>query len=164
MDEPGSVVIRDAVPADLPGVARIYAWQTQHGYATFDTEPRPSADWREHLDGPHPFLVAVRDDVVLGFAYAGAFRSRPAYHRTVETTVYLDREAIGHGLGGRLYDVLLERLRAEGRHTALAMIALPNPASVGLHESRGYVPAGTLRQVGDKLGRLIDVGVWQLLL
>lgn len=159
-----TVIIRDATEPDLPFVAEIYAYESLYAYSTFETEERPLADWRHKLASGDPFVVAVDGGQVLGFAYASPFRDRPAYHRTRETSVYLHRAARREGLGTRLYDALLARLRDGGCHTALALIALPNPGSVRLHESAGFASAGTLREVGDKQDRLIDVAVYQLML
>lgn len=158
------LTIRDAVAADLEQVAAIYAYESLHAYSTFETEPRPAGAWEEKLHSGDAFLVAVEAERVLGFAYASPFRPRPAYHRTRETSVYVHRDARGRRLGSLLYDALLTRLRADGVHTALAVIALPNDASVRLHEQAGFAHAGTLREVGDKLGRMIDVGIWQAIL
>ncbi|MFL6154950.1 MAG: GNAT family N-acetyltransferase [Marmoricola sp.] len=158
------VTIRDAVEADLPFVAEIYAYESLYAYSTFETEERPLADWAHKLGTGDPFVVAVDGGVVLGFAYASPFRDRPAYHRTRETSVYLHRAARREGLGTRLYDALLARLRDGGFHTALALIALPNPGSVTLHERYGFELTGTMREVGDKQDRLIDVGIFQLML
>lgn len=157
------VTIRDVTEADLEQVAAIYAYESQHAYSTFETVPRPASTWAPKLTSGEVFLVAVRGEQVLGFAYASPFRDRPAYHLTRETSVYVHREARGLRLGSRLYDALLPRLRDQGIHTALALIALPNEASVRLHTRAGFAHAGTMREVGDKLGRMIDVGVYQAL-
>ena len=156
--------VRDANDADLPAVAEIYAYETAHSYSTFETEERPVEAWAHKLHGSYPFLVAEEDGTVLGYAYASEFRDRPAYHRTVETSVYLHRDARGRRLGSLLYDALLARLVADGFHTALALIALPNDPSVRLHERTGFALVGTLREVGDKQDRMIDVGVYQRML
>jgi phosphinothricin acetyltransferase len=156
--------VRDATEADLPAVAEIYAYETHFSYSTFETEERPLQAWAHKLRGHYPFLVAEEDGAVLGYAYASEFRDRPAYHRTVETSVYVHRDARGRRLGSALYDALLARLTADGYHTALALIALPNDPSVRLHERAGFVHAGTMREVGDKQDRMIDVGIWQILL
>lgn len=156
--------IRDAVEADLNAISAIYAYESENAYSTFETQPRPLSDWQHKLHTGDPFVVAVSENQVLGFAYASPFRDRPAYHLTRETSVYLDRPARGAGTGTRLYAELLARLRASGAHTALALIALPNPGSVRLHEQYGFELAGTMREVGDKHGRLIDVGIYQLML
>lgn len=160
--------VRDATEADLPLIAEIYTYESLHSYSTFETEERPLPVWQHKLHGPYPFLVAVEgepgDERVLAYAYASEFRDRPAYHRTVETSVYAHRDARGRRLGSLLYDALLARLADDGFHTALALIALPNDASVRLHERAGFTLVGTMREVGDKLGRMIDVGIYQRML
>ena len=160
----GEVHVRDATEADLATIAAIYAFETRYTYSTFETEERPLQAWRHKIHGHYPFLVAEEEGTVLGYAYATEFRDRPAYHRTVETSVYIDREARGRGVGSQLYDALLARLAAAGFHTALALIALPNDASVRLHERAGFELVGTMREVGDKQERMIDVGVYQRML
>lgn len=160
----GAVHVREATESDLPTIAAIYAYETRYTYSTFETEERPLQAWRHKLHGHYPFLVAEEDGSVLGYAYASEFRDRPAYHRTVETSVYIDREARGRGIGSALYDALLARLAGSGFHTALALIALPNDASVRLHERAGFELVGTMREVGDKQERMIDVGVYQRML
>ncbi|MFL6060264.1 MAG: GNAT family N-acetyltransferase [Marmoricola sp.] len=158
------ITIREATEADLPYVAEIYTYESLHAYSTFETEERPAEVWAHKLGTGDPFLVAVDGGQVLGFAYASPFRDRPAYHRTREVSVYLHRAARGEGLGARLYDALLPRLVEAGFHTALALIALPNKASVALHENAGFELAGTMREVGDKMERMIDVGIYQKML
>ena len=158
------VTIREATGDDLEQVAAIYSFESEHAYSTFETEPRPASTWEPKLQAPDPFLVATDGAQVLGFAYASPFRDRPAYHLTRETSVYVHTGARGRRVGSRLYAALLPRLRAQGMHTALALIALPNEASVRLHEQAGFALTGTMREVGDKLGRMIDVGVFQAML
>jgi L-amino acid N-acyltransferase len=160
----GDVHVRDATEADLPAVAEIYAHETLSSISTFETEERPLQAWRHKLHGHYPFLVADDDGAVPAYAYAAEFRDRPAYHLTVETSVYVHREARGRRLGSLLYDALLTRLAEQGFHTALALIALPNDPSVRLHERTGFEHVGTIREVGDKLDQMIDVGVYQLML
>lgn len=160
----GTVVIRDAGQSDLQRIADIYTFESENAYSTFETQARPLEDWLRKIDGPDPFLVALTDDGVVGFAYASAFRDRPAYHRTRETSIYLDRGSRRRGLGTLLYAALLDRLRTNGLHTALALIALPNQGSVRLHEQHGFGLVGILREVGDKQDRLIDVGIYQAML
>jgi L-amino acid N-acyltransferase YncA len=160
----GTITIRDAIEADLPHVAEIYTYESLYAYSTFETEERPLTEWEHKLESGDPFVVAVDGGQVLGFAYASPFRDRPAYHRTREVSVYLHRAARGERLGTRLYEELLPRLVAGGFHTALALIALPNKASVKLHERAGFELTGTMREVGDKQDRMIDVGIYQLML
>jgi phosphinothricin acetyltransferase len=99
---------------------------------------------------------------VLGFAYSGWFRPRPAYGRTRETSIYLHRDARGQGLGRALYGDLLNRLRGDGMHLAVAVIAQPNPASVALHEGLGFDVVGTFSEIGEKFGRYVDTRWYQL--
>lgn len=159
-----TVTIRDAAAADLAAVSAIYAYESEHAYSTFETQPRPIGYWQEKLNSGDPFVVAVRDDLLLGFAYASPFRDRPAYHRTRETSVYLGQGVRGLGTGTRLYTALIKRLREADFHTALALIALPNEGSVRLHLQHGFELVGVMREVGDKQDRLIDVATYQLML
>lgn len=159
------IAITDATEADLAQVAEINAWYVEHTVATFETTPRPLESWQQKLADGDPFLVASEGPLVLGYAYSGQFRERAAYHLSHETTVYLRPGGYGRtGLGTQLYTALLDRLRDRGLHTALALVALPNEASVRLHLRCGFVHAGTIREVGDKHGRLIDVGMYQAML
>jgi len=99
---------------------------------------------------------------VLGVAYASIWNGRGAYAWTVETTVYVAQSAQRRGVGDALYSALLARLRSQGYHLALALIALPNDASIGLHKRHGFRRAGQLSEAGYKLGGWRDVGLWQL--
>lgn len=152
--------IRDATADDLGAVGAIYEHEALHGIATFDAVGRSHEFWADKLAGP--LLVAELSGAVGGFAYASTYRPRPAYDRTREVSVYVAESARGQGVGRALYGELLDRLRGAGAHTALAVIALPNDASVRLHESFGFVHRGTIREVGWKFGRWIDTGFWQL--
>ncbi|WP_062465346.1 GNAT family N-acetyltransferase [Demequina soli] len=168
-------MIRDANPAaDAARLADIYNHYVAVDTATFETDP-VSADemWArmERLQGRGlPYLVAERDGVVVGYAYAGPYRDRAAYRHTLEATVYLDASVRRGGVGTELYTALLARLRGlEGSEHApvrsvLGVIALPHPGSVALHERFGFTHVGTIREAGYKLDRWIDVGIWQLTL
>lgn len=160
-----SLTIRVATSDDIDGIAAIYAREVREGTATFDTEPPSPEAWLAKLSSGEAgdfFLVAVEGDRVAGYAYSSSYRARPAYRHTRETSVYLAPEYAGRGVGRNLYDDLLPRLREAGVHTAVAGIALPNDASVRLHESVGFTPVGVMREVGFKFDRWIDVGWWQL--
>ncbi|GAB3855201.1 GNAT family N-acetyltransferase [Nocardioides maradonensis] len=160
------VVIRSATDADLDAVAAIYGREVVEGHATFDIAPPPRSAWEAKLASAHPgdhFLVAVAEEV-LGFAYSSAYREKGAYDGTRETTIYLAPAAGGRGLGRRLYDELLDRMREAGVHTALACLAVPNEASEALHLACGFERVGVMREVGRKFDRWIDVAWWQRVL
>lgn len=156
-------MIRGAHAGDAGAIAAIYAPEVLEGVATFELDP-PGADEiarRMAAGASMPWLVWDEAGAVLGYAYASAYRARAAYRRTVETTVYVARAAQGRGIGRRLYAALLERLTAEGFTQALGVIALPNDASVALHEALGFRQVARLERVGYKFGRWLDVGYWQ---
>lgn len=156
--------IRSATEADVTAMAAIYDDQVRTGISTFDLEPPEPSYWSHHLQSTEPgdhFVVAAEEGTVVGFAYASAYRPRPGYRLTRETSVYLAERARGHGLGRRLYDDLLPRLRTDGIHVALALVALPNPASVALHETCGFEHLGTMREVGRKFDRWLDTAWYQ---
>ena len=161
-------VVRPATEADLPAIAAIYYHEIANTVAKNDLEPPTITKWHDRLGSDHPgdhLLVAESPDAdVLGYAYSWSFRPRPAYYRTRETSVYLDPAARGLGVGRVLYEGLLRAMAGAGVHTAVAMVALPNPASVALHESVGFEYVGTMRQVGHKFDRSIDAAWYQKLL
>ena len=107
-------------------------------------------------------MVVTEDGDVRGYAESSVFRDRPAYDHTREVSVYLGLDARQQGFGRRLYDQLLDLLRADGIHVALAVIAQPNPASEALHKACGFEPVGVLREVGWKFGGWVDTAWWQL--
>jgi L-amino acid N-acyltransferase YncA len=159
--------IRPATAADLAGAAAIYDEQVRTGISTFDLDPPAVAYWEHHLDSAEPgdhFLVADRDGEVVGFAYSSSYRPRPGYRLTRETSVYLAEHARGEGLGRRLYDDLLGRVATDGIHVVLALIALPNPPSIALHEACGFEHLGTMREVGRKFDRWLDTAWYQRIL
>jgi L-amino acid N-acyltransferase YncA len=159
--------IRPASTADLSGAGSIYDEQVRTGISTFDLEPPPLAYWEHHLSSTEPgdhFLVADDAGEVVGFAYSSAYRPRPGYRLTRETSVYLSERARGHGLGRRMYGDLLDRVAADGIHVALALVALPNPASIALHEACGFEHLGTMREVGRKFDRWLDTAWFQKVL
>lgn len=157
--------LRAAAFPDAAAIAEIYAPYVTASAVSFETEPPDAAAIGARIAAArdaYPWLVAVNEgDVVLGYAYASAFRPRPAYRYTVETTVYVARDAQRRGVGGALYRALIATLEAQRYVQAIAAITLPNPASVALHEGLGFGPAGVYRQVGYKVGGWHDVGLWQ---
>ena len=159
------LTIRDAEPTDVTEIARIYNWYVENTPITFEEQQVSEVVMGQRLGAArHPWLVLAHRGRVLGFAYAGTFRSRSAYRFTAETTIYLARDAQGKGLGTYLYESLIDRLRDTPAHLLMAIIALPNEKSIGLHEKLGFEKTGHLKQVGRKFDRWIDVGYWQLTL
>jgi phosphinothricin acetyltransferase len=162
------VTIRPAAEDDLGDIAAIYNHEIANSVATFDLEP-PSFDyWRQRLVGQHPgdhLLVAVdADEDVVGYAYSWSYRPRPAYRLTRETSIYLDPSVRGRGIGRRLYPALLDTMAASGVHTAVALVALPNPSSAALHRACGFQHVGTMREVGFKFEKWVDVEWYQKML
>ena len=162
------IAIRAATPADAGAIAAIYAPYVLSGTVSFETEAPDARAIRNRMassDGLYPWLVATtgpdEGDGVLAYAYATKFRDRPAYRYAVETSVYVSGAAQGQGTGRLLYEALIDTLRAQGFVQALGIIALPNDASIKLHEAVGFRRAGVLREVGFKHNRWVDIGFWQ---
>jgi len=162
--------VRRAETADLAAVAAIYASAVRTSVATFDVEEPPPAYWQAKLNstalGDHVLvahsLVASDENDVLGFAYSGAFRSRPAYGRTRETSIYVAEASCGRGVGTLLYTALLDLLRQDQVHVLVSVVAQPNPASNALHRKLGFTEVGTLDEVGFKFGRYVSTTWFQL--
>jgi phosphinothricin acetyltransferase len=156
--------IRAALPDDAAVIAAVYAPYVEDTAISFEATPPDAAEMRRRiLARPRlPWLVATRGDDVVGYAYASQHRTRAAYRWSVDSSVYLAEQEHGHGTGRALYEQLFGQLRDLGFASVYAGIALPNDASVGLHEAMGFQPVGVYRQVGFKLGRWYDVGWWQL--
>ena len=162
------IVIRPARAKDAEAIAAIYAPYVEREIISFEIEApdaRAIAARMAASNGYFPWLVAAageeEDARILGYAYAGRFRDRPAYDYVVETSIYLDQEAKGFGTGRLLYDALIDTLRAQGFTQAIGVISLPNDQSIALHRAVGFRSAGMHRAVGFKFGRWIDVGFWQ---
>lgn len=160
--------VRRATPTDIPAISAIYGDAVRHSVATFDVADPPPSYWQATLSsaepGDHLVVVENASMVVVGYAYSTAFRARPAYIHTRETSIYLAPEAVGQGLGRLTYSHLLSLLRNDGVHCAVAVIAEPNPASAALHESLGFELIGVLREVGRKFDRWVDTRWYQLCL
>jgi phosphinothricin acetyltransferase len=156
--------VRLADTADMVMICSIVNHYIETTSVNFRTEPQTAQDWerdwRQQQDR-YPWLVAVAGGEVAGIAYAGPWKPRAAYDWCTETTVYVSHQHLGEGIGTALYSPLLKVLEAQGYRSAVGVIALPNPASVSLHESFGYEHAGTIKGAGYKLGRWHDVGFWQ---
>ena len=156
--------IRLAREADLEQFAEIVNHYIENSAINFHDRPQSEQDWEatwQVLHERYPCIAAEKDGVLGGIAYASPWKLRGAYDWTCEVTVYVraghERQGIGRALSSRM----LEILQAQGYRAVVAVIALPNDASVALHESLGYEHAGTLRNLGFKLGAWRDVSFWQ---
>jgi L-amino acid N-acyltransferase YncA len=162
------MTIRPADPQrDAAACAAIYAPSVESTPISFELVPPDAAEFAKRIarySVTHQFLVAESGGEVVGYAYACRWAERPAYDWSVETSVYVDAGHHGQGIGRALYSELFDRLRPQGFRIAVAGITLPNPASIGLHESMGFEPIGALRDIGWKEGAWRDVGYWQLYL
>ena len=153
-----SINIRPTTPADIPAITRIYAHAVRHGTASFELEPPDEAEMarrQKHLfDGGYPYLAAESDGVLLGYAYAGAYRTRPAYRFSVEDSIYIDPGAHGRGIGRILLDALVAESEKRGFRLMIAVIGdSAQTPSIALHRAAGFEMIGTIR---FKHGRWLD--------
>jgi len=160
------VLIRDASPErDAAACASIYAPYVRDTAISFEEEAPGIAEMAariERLTKTHAWLVAQAQDEILGYAYACPHRERAAYRWTTEVSVYVDARHQRRGAGRQLYEALLRMLAEQDYRVALAVIGLPNDASVAFHESFDFKRVGVYRGLGFKLGQWWDVGWWQL--
>ena len=159
--ESAGLQVRASREADLPSLTAIYAHHVLNGLASFEIEPPDEAEMRRRrsdvLARGLPYFVAERGGEVVGFAYAAPYRTRPAYRFTVEDSVYVHRDHVGHGVGATLLAVLIAACERAGCRQMIAVIGdSANHASIKLHERCGFALAGLLPSAGFKLGRWVD--------
>lgn len=160
-------MIRLAELSDAKQIADIYNYYVENTFVTFEEQSLSEQEMRKRIESKlkkYIFLVWEENGEILGYAYADEWKTRCAYNYTVESSVYLKQEAAGKGIGTKLYKRLLELLKEKGIHIVLAGIAIPNEASIALHEKLGFEKTGQLKDVGFKAGKWIDVGYWQFTL
>jgi phosphinothricin acetyltransferase len=160
------VEVRPATADDLGAVNNIYNQYVVETHYTFDTEPmtmEARREWFTHYGttGRHRLLVAASEGRVIGYACSSRFRPKPGYETSVETSIYLARESVGRGTGSRLYEELFKTLQSEDVHRAYAGVALPNPASVALHERFGFKRVAHYTEQGRKFERYWDVAWYE---
>ena len=161
--------IRPATEADLPVITEIYEQAVRYGTATFELTPPDLAEmtlrFRALMDGGFPYLVAMLDGGVAGYAYAGPYRPRPAYRFTVENSVYLKPSIHRRGIGLQLMQRLIAACEARGYRQMIAVIGdSANAGSIGVHRACGFQMIGTHPNVGLKFGRWLDIVMMQLAL
>ncbi|MDZ3830920.1 MAG: arsinothricin resistance N-acetyltransferase ArsN1 family B [Sphingopyxis sp.] len=150
--------------SDAEAIQAIYAPFVRDTAVSFEEIPPSVGEIASRIDETardYPYFVAEEAGALLGYAYAGPHRSRAAYRHSVDVTVYVGGNAQRRGVGRALYQCLLPAAADRGYHAAFAGIALPNDASVALHEAFGFTAIGVYREVGRKLGAWHDVGWWQ---
>ncbi len=158
-------MIRGARIEDAEALCRIYNYYVENTIITFEEIPVTVDDMKNRiLKGLEhfPWLVYESQGSVIGYAYAGKWRVRSAYRYTVETTIYLDKQCHGQKIGTQLYKHLIEELVNRNIHRVVACIALPNDASVQLHEKLGFKKVARFTEVGYKFNQWLDIGYWQL--
>jgi phosphinothricin acetyltransferase len=162
----GKVTVRPAGEQDLGQLNDIYNRYVVETHFTFDIEPmtiEARHEWFGHYDttGRYRVLVGVSDATVIGYASSGRWRPKPAYETSVETSIYLAPDAVGRGIGTKLYEELFKQLQREDVHRAYAGIALPNQASIALHERLGFKRVAHFTEQGRKFDRYWDVGWYE---
>jgi L-amino acid N-acyltransferase YncA len=157
--------VRVATAADAEAVAAIYAPYVTDTAISFEEEPPSPTEMAARVSATletHPFFVYDSGEGVIGYAYASTHLTRAAYRWSCNVSAYVAAGHIRRGIGRALYGELLGIVKSQGFHAAFAGVALPNEASVGLHEAMGFRHLGTYREVGFKHGRWHDVGWWRL--
>lgn len=161
--------LRDATPADLPTITEIYRDSVLNGVASYEITPPDQNEMTGRFEGitekGYPYIAAENENgTLLGYAYASAFRTRPAYRWLVEDSIYLAPEARGKGVGKALLKELLARCEALGFRQMVAVIGGASPASVALHRGLGFELTGTMKGTGFKHGKWLDTVLMQIAL
>jgi L-amino acid N-acyltransferase YncA len=160
-------MIRNASTNDAKQIVDIYNYYVLNSVVTFDEEPFSEEDFKERIEiisSQYPFIVFEEDHQILGYAYANMFRQKPAYNKTVETTIYLKHGVQRRQIGTQLYTELLKKLKDQNYHAIIGGLTLPNEASVRLHERFGFKQVACFKEVGFKFNTWLDVGFWELIL
>lgn len=159
--------LRAVVESDAAALCAIYNPYVRDTVISFEQAPVTEAQMAQRIrdyTSQYPWLVAEIGNKVVAYAYATRWRTRAAYDATLESTIYVDAAYTGRGIAKPLYLALLRELKSRGVHAVVGCIALPNDASVTLHEKCGFVKVAHFPQVGRKFERWVDVGFWQVTL
>jgi len=160
-------VIRACRLSDASQISGIYNHHVRETVVTFEETPVAIDEMARRIGTvteKWPWFVWEEQGTIAGYAYAGPWKERSAYRFSVESTVYVAQSQIRRGIGAALYRALIPELKVRGAHCVVGGIALPNDASVALHEKLGFVKIGHFTEIGFKLGRWVDVGYWALIL
>lgn len=159
-------MIRDVNIKDAKQIVDIYNYYVLNSIVTLDLVPFSTQDFEEKIEtisNQFPFIVYEENNVLLGYAYANTFRTKPAYNNTVELTIYLKYDELGKQIGKRMYSELLDQLKKQNYHVVIGGLTLPNDASIKLHENLGFEKVAHFKEVGYKFNKWHDVGFWQLI-
>ena len=161
-------MIRGVEIRDAADIAAIYNYYIRETIITFETEEIDTAEMENRikkiLEAGYPFIVHEDNNKITGYAYVGKFRERSAYSESLETSIYLDINEKGRGIGRKLYKRLIELSQEAGVHVLIGVVSYPNLASQRLHESVGFEKAGVIKEAGKKFGKYIDVEFWSYIL
>jgi len=160
-------MIRNVKVEDAAQICSIYNYYIQNTTITFeeiDLSETEMSERIEKISSKFPYLVYIEGENIIGYAYATEWRVRAAYKNSVETTVYLKQGHEGKGIGKQLYSELIKQIDKKGFHVIIGGIALPNHASIALHEKLGFVKVAHFKEVGYKFQKWVDVGYWELIL
>lgn len=158
-------MLRHCTPSDAAAIVQIYNHYVRETFITFEEDPVSVDEMARRITevtARYPWLVWEESGALAGYAYATLWKSRTAYRHSVEATIYLERGMTGRGIGVRLYGALLRELEKMGVHSVVGGAALPNAASVALHEKLGFSKVAEFSEIGRKHGRWVDVAYWQL--
>ncbi len=160
-------MIREVNEKDAVQISNIYNHYIKNSVITFEETETDETEIRRRINAVtknFPWLVYEEDSKVIGYAYADRWKERSSYRFSVENTVYINKNHFGKGTGKKLLQELIFKLKQNGIHSILAGIALPNEASIILHEKSGFIKCGILKEVGFKFGKWVDVGYWEKIL
>ena len=160
-------MIRNVKTCDAPDIALIYNYYIENSTITFETDPVSAEDMANRIadiSDKYPYFVYEESGKVVGYCYVTSWKKKAAYQKTVESTIYIDKDFQGKGIGRTLMNKLINELREKSFHAIIACITIPNPTSVKLHENLGFMQVSDFREVGYKFGKWLNVGDWELIL
>ena len=163
------MLIRKACESDIQALLDIYNYEVENGVATLDIQPKSMEQWTHwynaHNVNNHPLIVAQKEDSIAGYASLSPYREKEAYKSTVELSVYVHNEYRQQGVATLLMDNILKLAAEDERtHMVVSVITSGNEASCKLHQKFGFEFCGTIKEVGEKFGRLLDIDNYQLIL
>lgn len=157
-------MIRNAKPEDAQAICNIYNYYVLNTIVTFEEDVVLADDMAERIkkvSEKYTWLVYEQNGEIIGYAYAGEWKSRCSYRFSVESSVYLKNGFSGQGIGSKLYEALLKKLEKTDIHAVIGGISLPNEGSIALHEKFGFEKIAQFKEVGYKFEKWIDVGYWE---